>query len=140
MTRIDEGGNVATLSAFVGSMNEHEHQTTVFQMARLYQRDIPELGLLFAIPNGGHRQIGTARKMKAEGVQAGVPDMLLPVARQGFHGLFIEMKVKPNKPSSEQRAWIEALQAQGYLCEVCYSWIEAVRVIWGYLGQECPIR
>lgn len=33
-------------------------------------------GLLFAVPNGGHRHPATAKKLKAEGVVAGIPDML----------------------------------------------------------------
>lgn len=120
-------------------MNEHEHQTTVFQMIRLHQRELPELGLLFAIPNGGYRPLTTARALRAEGVQSGVPDLMLAVARQGFHGLFVEMKVKPNKTTVDQQEWIAALRNQGYRCEVCYSWIEAVQTIWEYLGRSCPI-
>src|SRR5262245_64718583 len=48
--------------------------------------------LCFAIPNGGARDVITAGRLKAEGVRAGVPDVCLPVARAGYHGLFLEVK------------------------------------------------
>ena len=49
-------------------------------------------GTIFAIPNGGARNVVTAAKLKAEGVLAGVPDLCVPMARCGFHGLYIELK------------------------------------------------
>ena len=36
-------------------------------------------------------------RLKAMGVQAGVPDLLLFVARNGYHGLAIEMKSRKGK-------------------------------------------
>ena len=122
---------------------EHQEQCAVIQWANYYEAKWPELRLLFAIPNGGARHIVTARKLKTEGVKAGVPDLFLPVPK--FHsgrgvnnivpsyGLFIEMKVKPNKPSKEQIMWIDLLNKQGYRVEVCYSADEAIEVLRGYL-------
>jgi hypothetical protein len=46
----------------------------------------------------------------------------------------IEMKMKPNTPSDEQRAWLAALEAAGYSVHVCYSAIEAQAVILDYLA------
>lgn len=119
-------------------MSEHEHQAALFSFVRLYQDQIPELRLLFAIPNGGWRHIATAKRLKDEGVRKGIPDMMFPVARQGYHGLFIEIKVGRNCPTIDQQAWIDALTNQGYRCEVCYSWTEAVQVIWRFLGRPIP--
>lgn len=60
-----------------------------------YQLDeYPELALLYHIPNGGKRDAKTATILKRQGVKAGVPDLHLPVARGGYHGLYIELKVK----------------------------------------------
>lgn len=44
--------------------------------------------LLFAVPNGGFRNVREARIMKAEGVVAGVSDLILLLPRQGFHALY----------------------------------------------------
>ena len=74
----------------------------------------PELKNLFAVPNGGLRSKTEAARLKAAGVKAGVPDIMLAVARCGFHGLFIEMKVGKNKTSAAQDEWIR-LSIPGHL-------------------------
>lgn len=123
---------------------EHNEQTALFHWCAVNRKKYPELDLLFAIPNGGHRDIRTASRLKAEGVKAGVPDLFLPVEKLiqatgpvtvRFNGLFIEMKVKPNKPTPAQQEWIERLRKKSYCVAVCYSWLEAVEVIRTYLGK-----
>jgi len=119
--------------------SEHSHQTALFAWAALSVGKYPQLKWMFAIPNGGLRDIRTATNLKAEGVKAGVPDIFLPVFHWsvgeagGYPGLFIEMKVGKNKTSKEQNEWIEALEKEGYICKVCYSWEEARDVLINYL-------
>jgi hypothetical protein len=113
---------------------EHVEQVTLMQWARLHERRYPELALLHAVPNGGHRHVAVARAMKAEGVKAGVPDLDLPVARGPWHGLRIEMKAKGGRATPEQRRWIDSLRAQGYRAEVCTGWEAARDLILEYLG------
>ena len=104
--------------------------------ADLQKKKYPELDLLFAIPNGGARHIAVARKLKAEGVKSGVPDLFLPVARLGYHGLFIELKAGKNKLSENQIAWLEALEDEGYLAQACWGFDEAVDMILWYLRKQ----
>ncbi len=79
--------------------------------AALQTTTLPELALLFAVPNGGHRHPATGAKLKAEGVKPGVPDLWLPVPRNLFHGLVIELKteLKSSKVSAAQEWWINSL-------------------------------
>jgi hypothetical protein len=77
--------------------------------------------------------------MKAEGVKRGVPDLYLPVASDGHHGLYIEMKTCKGRLSSEQQQWGKALQAQGYRFRMCRSWQEAARTIADYLGFDARL-
>ena len=114
-------------------MSEHDEQVALFQWSAAQTATSPELSLLFAIPNAGKRSVRAAMWAKAEGLRAGVPDMLLPVARDGQHGLFIEMKIGRNRPRENQAWWLDQLHAQGYLAVVCYSWYEAAEVIKKYL-------
>lgn len=119
-------------------ISESQEQINLFQWANLQSCKTPELKLLFHIPNGGKRNIVTARRLKAEGVKAGVPDLFLPVSRGGFHGLFIEMKAGKNKTTEKQNVWIKDLREQGYQVVVCYGCEEAIAEIKKYLKQkEC---
>lgn len=112
---------------------EHREQEALFQWAAINRKKYPVLSLMFAIPNGGQRHIAVARKLKQEGVKPGVPDVCLPIARMGYNALYIEMKVKPNKPTKMQLAWHDALMIEGNKVVVCYGWEDAVTVIEGYL-------
>ncbi len=117
-------------------MSEHDEQAALMGWAILQTGVWPELRLLFAIPNGGHRHKAVAAKMVAEGVKRGVPDVCLPVPRGDHHGLYIEMKYGRNGTSPDQDAWLEALAGQGYKTAVCYSFEAAQRVITEYLGEQ----
>ena len=113
---------------------EHQEQVKLFAWAEWERIDRPELGLLFAVPNGGRRDKVTGARLKAEGVKAGVPDVWLPVARQGYHGLVIELKADEKKrPSKEQERWITGLMEQGYLAVVCPGCEAAKSVLLEYL-------
>ena len=114
-------------------MSEHAQQVALFAWAAYAQAEYPELELLFAIPNGGHRHKATAGRLRAEGVKRGVPDVCLPIPRGNYAGLWIEMKYGRNKPTADQERWIEALRAAGHRVEVCYEWTEARDVIEEYL-------
>jgi hypothetical protein len=89
--------------------------------------------ILYAVPNGGHRNVIVAAKMKAEGVLSGVPDLCLPVARKGFHGLYIELKAGKNKTTPNQKQVMKQLIAEGYKCAVCYSLDEFISVVNDYI-------
>lgn len=93
----------------------------------------PELKLIYHVPNGGSRNQLEAVNLKRQGVKAGVPDLNLPVALHGFHGLYIEMKFGKNKTTEEQKWWLEQLQKQGYKTAVCYGADEAIDTIKEYL-------
>lgn len=51
-------------------------------------------GRLFAVPNGGRRDTVTGGKLKAEGVTAGVSDLILLKSNRDYGALLIEMKKK----------------------------------------------
>lgn len=68
---------------------EEQEQETLFAWAAANEGTHQELRLLFAVPNGGYRHKQTALRMKRTGVKPGVPDMCLPVARGGYHSLWV---------------------------------------------------
>lgn len=114
---------------------ESAEQQLLFQWARMQNGKYPELTLLYHIPNEGKRSHKTGARMKAEGLKSGVPDICLPVARGGHHGLYIELKrVKNSRVTVAQMAWIEALTRQGYVAAVCRGADEAIELITRYLS------
>lgn len=71
---------------------ETVEQQWLFQWARAEAGRHPELALMYHIPNEGKRSRTGGQRAVAEGLKSGVPDICLPVARGGAHGLYIEMK------------------------------------------------
>ena len=128
------------------SQEEHEIQKSIIEWARYMQTPIC---LLFAIPNGGERPLApvknkhgewikvplAAKRLKAEGVLAGVPDLFLPLAAGGFHGLFIEVKSLKGVLSPAQKYMTEQLAQQGYAVRVVRSVYEGINAIREYSGQ-----
>ena len=112
---------------------EAREQQTLFEWAALMEAKIPELRLMYHVPNGGSRNEREAANLKRQGVKAGVPDVCLPVPRGSKHGLYIEMKAEGNKPTAKQNEWLSALENQGYAVSVCYSWKEAADIITNYM-------
>lgn len=134
MTAADYQAKIASSDKKKRNDHEHREQVGLFYWAELMSNKYPELKLLFAIPNGGQRHKVAAMKLKAEGVKSGVPDLMLPVARKKYHGLFIEMKYGKNKTSENQDSWIENLREQRYKVAVSYSASEAQEEIENYLN------
>ncbi|MGE6387354.1 VRR-NUC domain-containing protein [Pseudomonas sp. NPDC078416] len=92
--------------------------------------------LIYHVPNGGHRHKQVAVKLKGQGVKAGVPDLVLPMARGGYFGLYLEFKATaPNDAavSASQHVWIRRLNDQGYLAIVCRGHFDAMEQIRAYL-------
>lgn len=113
---------------------EDDEQMALMEWAERSRGRWPELRLLLHIPNGGSRGVVEAARFKAMGVKAGVPDLFLPAARCGYHGLWIELKrAKGGRVSPEQMAWLGALEVQGYAAKVCHGWEEAAAALKDYL-------
>ena len=116
---------------------EHEEQVALFQWAAINEYRWPCLRWMFAIPNGGKRDVRTAVRLRAEGVKAGVPDIFLPYpTADGWCGLWIELKHGSNKPTQEQQEWLAALALAGYRVATCWGAKEAIQIIETYLREE----
>lgn len=119
-------------------MSEHDEQVALMRWAKTNENNYPELAMLYAIPNGGKRHQGTARKLRAEGTKAGVWDLSLDVPRDNYHGMKIEMKFGRNGLQPEQEWWGDMYAMYGYYTAVCWSWVDAASAILIYLGYEVP--
>jgi hypothetical protein len=117
-------------------MSEHQHQAALIRWANASLGLYPELRWLFAVPNAAKRGVKLAAMMKASGLKAGVPDLLLPVARNGFIGMAIEMKFGKNKLTAAQQEWAEGLKSLGWRYVVCYDWEKGREALKDYLSSK----
>jgi hypothetical protein len=98
-------------------------------------RDVRALGMpIFSIPNASKRTLWGGQKERALGLLTGMPDLMMPVARGGYHGLFIEMKrLIRSKLSLRQKECLAMLSAQGYRAVVARGYDEAIMIVNEYL-------
>jgi len=112
--------------------HEDDEQAALFDWAAHY----PVLEWLHAIPNGGNRDPREAARLKRQGVKKGVSDIFLPLPRDGYHGLYIEMKRRRRdgyaalRPGQQQ--FLDDMQKQGYKTAVCYGADEAIETLKAY--------
>lgn len=127
---------------YVGS--ESSFQKSAIKLVRSIAKCDPRL--VAHIPNGGQRTIMAGARLKAEGVVAGYPDIMVfheedvwaAIERDEhpyrYNGLAIELKVWHNRPSPEQEAIHELLRGQGWHVVVCYGLGEVEQVTREYFN------
>lgn len=69
--------------------------------------------LLFAVPNGGFRNKKEAGIMKAEGVTAGVADVILLKPSGVYASLCVEFKTEEGRQQATQKEWQNAAEGAG---------------------------
>lgn len=115
---------------------EEQEQIALFEWAELQSATYPELKLMFHIPNEGRRSYAAGKAMKRAGLRSGVPDIFLPAAHGGAHGLFIEMKrQRGSKISPQQKSFLTELANAGYAAEIAFGWVQAAEIIKEYLSK-----
>ena len=107
-------------------------QAKVIAWARASERNYPYLQLLHCSLNGVKMTKAQAGRAIAQGMLSGVPDLFLPVPKNGYHGLFIEMKYGSNKVTENQEKFLQNAANVGYAVSVCYSANEAIKRIEDY--------
>jgi hypothetical protein len=133
---------------------EEQIQRLIVQWWALKWRELgaADERLLMHIPNGAHKTPAQRGVFKALGLRAGVPDLLLAVARRGVPfshcdvgeaGLWLELKAEKGRTTPAQESLHEALHKAGYVVVVCHGFDEAVAAIetWmrsGRFGGEAP--
>ena len=110
--------------------SEHALQVECLRWLRMAHPNV----LCYAIPNGAYTTKTTARKLVAEGVVHGIPDLCIPIGKHGYNALYIEMKNgKAGRLSDHQKELIPRLQAYGNKVVVCRTMAEFRKEIEEYL-------
>lgn len=115
---------------------EEREQSLFFDFVRLKQNQDERLYTIYHIPNEGKASIQRRLAMARAGLKKGIPDICCPFPNAKHHALYIEMKVKPNKPTVAQKEIIEHLNKSGNLAVICWSGAEAIQTLERYLADE----
>lgn len=117
--------------------DDEEHRIQV-ACVRWFHAQYPKLSRrLFAVPNGGRRDSVTGAKLKAEGVLAGVADLILLKSNSSYGALLIEMKTKQGRQSTTQITWEKDLTREDeYRYVVCRSLTEFAQEVRDYLDES----
>lgn len=98
----------------------------------------PVYDAIYHVPNGGVRDYKTSKEMKAQGVKAGVSDLVLPIARGGYFGLYIEFKAsRPHNSSITdiQREYLAMVEHNGYAATYAVGKDEAIEILVNYMSM-----
>ena len=128
--RKNEEKRKSILGSRKSELTEHTLQVKCVRWFRSTYKDV----MIWATPNGTFCSHSQAVKLVSEGVVSGVPDLFVAEARQGFHGLFIEMKNgKAGKVSANQDKVMDYLGSKDYKCVVCRYYDEFQKIVNDYM-------
>lgn len=111
--------------------NESEMQRACVRWFRY--RYPQHASMLIGIPNGVATTERQGAILKAEGMLAGVADLLLLLPAQGYTMLAIEMKTDKGRQSPRQQAWQQEAERHGIRYEVVRSFDEFNYLIEPYM-------
>ncbi|MDB5200558.1 MAG: nuclease [Chitinophagaceae bacterium] len=103
------------------------------QVIRWFRSQYPKMyWRLYSIPNAAKRSASVAARMKRTGMISGVADMFLGVVKNGYGGLYIELKVGYNKLTDNQATFKRENESH-YEFKECRSLEDFIKVINEYL-------
>lgn len=110
---------------------EHKLQVSMMNWFRLQYPSMHHN--LFAIPNGGRRDAIAGRRLKEEGVLAGVSDLIFLKRNRHYGALLIETKTRKGTQRNSQKEWESKITEDGYKYVVVRSLDEFIKVVNDYL-------
>ena len=117
---------------------ESAHQAQVVEWSKWAYKTgkYPMLNMLHCSLNGVKLSGTQAKIAKGQGMLSGVPDLFLPVPKNGYHGLFIEMKSEKGRLTENQQWFLTNAESVGHKTVVCYGSKEAIAAIQAYYDQQ----
>ena len=123
----------------MATKSSHPESKLQIQCVSWFKYQYPYLApLFFAVPNGGSRDKREAAIMKAEGITAGVSDLILNIPAGKYTQLAIEMKDVKGTQSSAQKRYQRYAEAAGIKYIICKSFEEFRTQVIVYLEASSP--
>ena len=96
----------------------HIEESIQVACVKWFRLQYPNL-VIFAVPNGGSRNLYEAKNMKESGTLAGVADLV--IVGNGGRVLFVEMKAGKNKQEDSQVLFQNKVERLGHKYIICRS-------------------
>ena len=112
-----------------GELSEESMHKTVIEWVTL-QPLIARLVMHF--PNEGKRSPRYGKLLKDLGMRPGVADLFIAMGKHDCLGAWIELKTSKGVVSPEQKAFLSAMEQQGYFTTVCRSIEDTIDTIKWY--------
>ena len=123
-------------------MNKQREAILQKNCVRWFRFQFPKYKMLLVSSVNGAMLQGTPeqrakswKRLESEGAVPGVSDLFLFVARGGYHGLCIEMKVEGNTQSPKQKEFEALVTEQNYKYVVCKTFDEFEKTILDYVNS-----
>lgn len=87
-------------------------------------------------PNEGRRTPFERYKLKYLGAKSGVPDLMIFTPNDHYNGLAIELKYKKNKPTDNQKKWLDDLANNNWLAVWLNDYQQCINLIDKYFANE----
>ena len=127
---------VQNLEKFNDMRSDEERKLQIKCVAWFKIRYYKHHELLHHSPNGGSRNIVEATMFKKMGTRPGFPDLFLAVPKNGYHGLFIELKTGNGRLNTNQKTMLKRLEQNGYKVSIVRSFEEFVITINDYMYEK----
>lgn len=111
---------------------KHEESNLQQACVKWFRLQYPNL-IIFAIPNGGSRNVIEAARLKREGVLAGVADLMVLKPNKQYYGLLIEMKIGKGRQSENQILFEMYCVHHYYKYSIARSIDEFINIVENYL-------
>lgn len=121
----------------VNSLIKKPEEVLQYQFVCWFRSQYPQYSKLgWHIPNEGQRHPVVGIKMQLLGLLKGVPDFVIMVPMENYHGLAIEFKTGRNKTTDAQKSILSELDSVGYRVAVCWNLEDAQMIVRDYFKQE----
>lgn len=114
--------------------SEHLLKAAFFAHVREARRRDKRFDLVFSIPSGRQPSVVLASRLKAEGVEPGVPNVFCAIPSGDYHWLWLKLKSPGASLSHNEAEKISRLREAGYRVEVARDAAEAFNIVEEYLN------
>lgn len=114
-------------------IREDEELIKFFDWLAWQEKQEPMLRIIHHVANERRASWAAGKRLKRKGVRKGILDVSCPIPRGRYHGLYVELKIRPNKLTEDQVEVMKILHGLGHCVRVAWSGDELIGIVKEYL-------